>query len=256
MKTSKTTQQLADAWLALYESAEANQWQMAEQCHLAIEVEGDKPAAFSGLISKSTSYVLKHRTAYTWHLQNPDSTLDYGDALVVANSSDENAAALMVVAEANAVGLSHARKNMAEVEMVRTYLADNPEQVQEVLKDESTRAAVNQAAFKAATESLTEKHRGDESAKRDRVKARKDDIRTANKRLEIDKAMVNLMHLERTLVTGLGRIVSDLESNYSTQLFTADKEAAALELMDQMAEAISTQRAKVLGLRTAEAVTY
>ena len=255
----QTSKQLAVAWLAIYESAEADQWELASIAFNAVEVEGDKPAAFAALVGVTVATVWKYRKAFTFRAGIDPIKVDsltFSDAYVLGQMTDQGAAAVMAVAAGTGGTVSSAAARTTEVQTVRAYLNDNPELVQEVLTDEGTRAAVNQAAFKAATEQLTEKHRGDDAAKRDRVKARKDTIQTANRRLEVDRAMVALMHLERSLSMGLGRIASDLKANYSDELFTADKEAAALELLDQMAAAIDTSRKDITALRIIGAVTF
>ncbi len=146
--------QLVAAFKELMEQGETDQWKLAEIAYLASTEYGGS-TAFAKDVGRTVGTINKYVAAYKWN-ENlvADEVFSFADALVLANMTEDRAAAVQILAGATGTPIGTVKSDTEAINIVKDFLVGNPELVKDALKDDKARSAVASAAFKAASEDV------------------------------------------------------------------------------------------------------
>jgi len=144
-----STGDLVRAFVALFDRADNDQWELAHIAHAATKRSRNSVSDFAEMVGKPPDVIAKYRIAYGWRRRNLH---DHGDARFT------DAAALVVAAGIDDVDLETATKAHHEkaIAAVRDLINENPDLMIEVMKDDETRAAIISQAFEAAQNGIVD----------------------------------------------------------------------------------------------------
>lgn len=203
------TQAAAAEFKALFASADKDQWRLAELAFLG--TEGDMTVkAFAEAAGITTRTVNRYRTTWLYREnETHGSDLVFTDASVLANSSDEQAAALQIVAGANEIGIkTAANTRVDQVKAVREYVQANPEVMAEAMKgDEATYDVVIGAALESQRDNIVAAATGITKAAATPIKrVRPGMIRVTEARVELAK----LIYTDTGRIGYVQRLLADV----------------------------------------------
>lgn len=144
-----STGDLARAFVALFDRADDDQWELAHIAHAATKRSDTSVGDFAEMVGKAPDTIAKYRIAYGWRRRNLH---DHGDARFI------DAAALVVAAGIDDVDLETATNAHREkaIAAVRGLINENPDLMIEVMKDDETRDAIISQAFEAAQDGIVD----------------------------------------------------------------------------------------------------
>ena len=152
METNMNYTDLVADFKSIWESAEKDQWRLAELAVLASSKHGGV-SAFAKDVGRSPVTISKYIAAWKYREANLSREMDlnFADAYALAGMSEVRREAVRSLAAATGKPVNTVKSDTEAIKVVADFLTDNPDMLAEALKDDDARSAVTSAAFKAAT---------------------------------------------------------------------------------------------------------